>query len=73
MNVCVIISSRAGRGNRDKCGLHPIKPLSKGGPGVQTDSGDVWEICLGKFPITAVDSFTLATKSNLQSSVWIFQ
>lgn len=31
------ISSRASRGNRDTCG--PVKPLSKGGPGVQADSG----------------------------------
>lgn len=33
------ISCRAGRGNQDRCCLHPVKPLSKNGPGVQADSG----------------------------------
>lgn len=33
------VSSMAGRGKEDRWCLHPVKPLSKGGPGVQADSG----------------------------------
>lgn len=33
------VSSRADRGNEDRCCLHHVKLLSKGGSGVQADSG----------------------------------
>lgn len=33
--------------------------------------GHGWGICLGKCPITAVDTFV--TRINLWSSVWVFQ